>query len=296
MNIPGIGGKSASEVFDGIKSKLDFSRIVGNRNGDDPIYEEEFTDYEDEFYDDNQRGNSGDYDSYYDDAFYDEGYEQYAPTAGDTSSHYGVRHAQLVTSDDIKTPAQRLQSARNEGSNTPSYTAMGRELYNAHDEIVASYDQNSVTGREYVSEYSDFVSPYQEKRDTDQLSGVLESKETQATRGKSAGLDSLFTSTQKSSSYASTSFGGSREMKIIRPQAYGDVESIAAIVRNGDVVILNLKGTDANLSKRLLDFSFGVASALDARVECIADKCFAISKGLDLTAEETSRLRAMGIA
>ncbi len=82
-----------------------------------------------------------------------------------------------------------------------------------------------------------------------------------------------------------------REFHVIRPAVYQDVQSIARIVRSGDVVVLALRSTNDALAKRVLDFSFGVASALDASVECIADKMFTITQGSELTLDEKHRAR-----
>ena len=75
----------------------------------------------------------------------------------------------------------------------------------------------------------------------------------------------------------------------------GDVERVARAVKSGDVVVLAMRNTPDDLSKRLLDFSFGVASALDANVECPGQKVFAIAKGNALTEDEKRRLRAQGV-
>ena len=63
----------------------------------------------------------------------------------------------------------------------------------------------------------------------------------------------------------------------------------------GDVVVLDLAATPGDLAKRVLDFSFGVASALDARVDCIAEKVFIICRGEGLTLTERGSLRIQGI-
>lgn len=63
----------------------------------------------------------------------------------------------------------------------------------------------------------------------------------------------------------------------------------------GDVVVLALRNTPDNLSKRILDFSFGVSSALDASVDCVADKVFVISRGAALTDAERMSLRGQGV-
>ena len=73
------------------------------------------------------------------------------------------------------------------------------------------------------------------------------------------------------------------------------MENVSRSLKAGDVVVLNLSATDGDLSKRILDFSFGVASALDARVDCIADKVFVIAKGAALSNDETEKLKTMGV-
>ena len=45
----------------------------------------------------------------------------------------------------------------------------------------------------------------------------------------------------------------------------------------------------------MLDFSFGVASALDASVDCIADQVFAITRTAPLSDQEIADLRTKGV-
>ena len=63
----------------------------------------------------------------------------------------------------------------------------------------------------------------------------------------------------------------------------------------GNAVVLNLAATPDALAKRILDFSFGVASALDANVECVGNKVFALTRIDELTEAERSYLRTQGI-
>ena len=84
-------------------------------------------------------------------------------------------------------------------------------------------------------------------------------------------------------------------MIVIAPQAYAEVENVARTLKAGDAVVLSLHDTPNQLAKRILDFSFGVASALDARVDCIADKVFAITRPNALTETEIKTLRAKGV-
>lgn len=86
-----------------------------------------------------------------------------------------------------------------------------------------------------------------------------------------------------------------RVMTVIKPESYDEAERIAKILKAGDVAVLSLRNTPADLGKRILDFSFGVACALDARVECVSAQVFALSRGVGLTEGETSRLRDQGL-
>jgi cell division inhibitor SepF len=86
-----------------------------------------------------------------------------------------------------------------------------------------------------------------------------------------------------------------RNVVVISPNAYGEVESVARNLKAGDAVVLSLRNTPSQLSKRILDFSFGVASALDASVDCVADKVFAITRGSALSDAECMKLRGQGV-
>ena len=94
---------------------------------------------------------------------------------------------------------------------------------------------------------------------------------------------------------ATTSFSSSRSCKVLKPVSYAEVERVAKILKAGDVVVLVLRNTPDTLSKRILDFSFGVSAALDANVECIASKVFAIVRGQALTSTERDNLHSQGV-
>lgn len=86
-----------------------------------------------------------------------------------------------------------------------------------------------------------------------------------------------------------------RILTVIKPESYSDAERIAKILKAGDVAVLSLRNTPDALGKRILDFSFGVACALDARVECVSGHVFALTRGAGLTEGETERLRDQGL-
>lgn len=87
----------------------------------------------------------------------------------------------------------------------------------------------------------------------------------------------------------------SRSVVVLEPVQYAEVERVAKSLRAGDVVVLVLRNTQDQLAKRILDFSFGAASMVDARVDCIADKVFAISCGAALSDAERFELRSKGV-
>ena len=87
----------------------------------------------------------------------------------------------------------------------------------------------------------------------------------------------------------------SRQLDVIRPFSYSEAEQVTRSLKNGNVAVISLVETRPELAKRILDFAFGAASALDAVVDRYADKVFVITRGSALTAEERDLLRARGI-
>lgn len=86
-----------------------------------------------------------------------------------------------------------------------------------------------------------------------------------------------------------------RDIVVVAPQRYDEVERVSKALQEGNAVVLRLNSTKHSLAKRVLDFSFGVASALDGRVDCIADRVFVITRGSTLTDGEREKLKAQGI-
>lgn len=86
-------------------------------------------------------------------------------------------------------------------------------------------------------------------------------------------------------------------LEIIRPSSYADVEKIANAAKAGKSVVLDLKNTKPELAKRILDFSFGVASALNGTVDKVANRVFVFAKGnnKDLSKTEREYLFSQGV-
>ena len=108
-------------------------------------------------------------------------------------------------------------------------------------------------------------------------------------RPRGEGVDTLFGSSAPAPS------APLRTLRVIKPVSYADAEGVARGIKLGSVVVLALRNTPDDLAKRILDFSFGAASALDANVECPGEKVFAIAKGRALDESELTQLRNQGV-
>jgi cell division inhibitor SepF len=78
---------------------------------------------------------------------------------------------------------------------------------------------------------------------------------------------------------------------LVVPRSFNDAQSIADKFKDTVPVIVNLQGTDAELSKRLIDFSSGLTYALGGRMQRVADKVFLLTpRNVEVSAEERARL------
>lgn len=244
-------------VLNGIKSKLGF--VSKEEHYDDENYDEEY-------YDDYEESLDEDYGEY-----------GYGTSAGssyrESSFEKGSGHPKLVSIDDVK-------------ANTSIPDSLNRDP-------LPSRVGSSASGASYrqVERAADYL----KSTNTSDLVG-------EATK-QSDGLNSLFSSTSEKTFDPYETFEGTgqathnptRGLSVMKPVSYSEVERIAKIIKAGDVVVLSLRNTPDHLAKRILDFSFGVSSALDASVECIADKVFVIIRGSSLTTEEKTKLRSQGV-
>ena len=82
---------------------------------------------------------------------------------------------------------------------------------------------------------------------------------------------------------------------LVVPRSFNDAQSIADKFKDAVPVILNLQGTDTELSKRLIDFSSGLTYALNGGMQRIADKVFLLTpRNVEVSAEERARLIEKG--
>jgi cell division inhibitor SepF len=78
---------------------------------------------------------------------------------------------------------------------------------------------------------------------------------------------------------------------LVVPRSFNDAQSIADKFKESVPVIVNLQGTDTELSKRLIDFSSGLTYALNGSMQRVADKVFLLTpRNVEVSAEERARL------
>ncbi len=82
---------------------------------------------------------------------------------------------------------------------------------------------------------------------------------------------------------------------LVVPRSFNDAQQIADKFKDGIPVILNLQGSDPDLSKRLIDFGSGLTYALDGGMQRVADKVFLLTpRNVEVSAEERARLLERG--
>ena len=82
---------------------------------------------------------------------------------------------------------------------------------------------------------------------------------------------------------------------LVVPRSFNDAQQIADKFKDGIPVILNLQGSDQDLSKRLIDFASGLTYALDGGMQRVADKVFLLTpRNVEVSAEERARMLERG--
>lgn len=278
--------------LDDIKDRF---HIAGGQQPRGGAYDEPYDDY----YDGDDFVPGDDYGPYAYDEARDASYVEPASSrsAAPTSS---IRYPRLVTMEEAAASASNLGVAAEERA---ARAAAAQQKTTAFSTTSSA---SSVAQGDEPRAIKEFESPYASSRQEqpevehrvqqrDINAGVTEVLDSSKTSTRephtSAGLNGLFEPTTS----AVRSVSSRRGTHVIRPLAYRDVSGVAAIVKEGDVAVLDLRSTDAELSSRLLDFSFGVASALDARVERPFDGVFALCTGMGLTADEKTKLQQQGL-
>ncbi len=311
-------------MLDGIKSKLGFAD-ASNERYDEEFYDEygdDFGDYNDEF---------AEYGDKYDEDAPASRYDPYAPVttrparSGSRPSRSSASSAsssdfpKLVSIDDVRAHTQVPDSLRRDplpprrvsgtsggfrgertvvdvtmpAPSSPAHTAaMKRERSEGLDSLFTSTaaDESTASPSSALAGLPSFGTA-----SASEASASAAKKSASAVASAapaSAGSPDSFGSFGKP---AASAQGASRSISVLKPASYGEVEHVVKILKAGDAAVLALRNTPDQLSKRILDFSFGVSAALDANVECVGDKVFAITCGSELSQAERAALRNQGV-
>src|SRR4051812_44464018 len=89
--------------------------------------------------------------------------------------------------------------------------------------------------------------------------------------------------------------GSPQRVHLVVPRSFNDAQQIADKFKEGMPVILNLQGADAELSKRLIDFTSGLTYALNGGMQRVADKVFLLTpRNVEVSAEQRAALLERG--
>lgn len=317
-----------NRVLGDIKSRFG----LGNKNQQDDGYNDGYDNYAD--YDENYDEYADYADDYgeYGSDYHDSGYTSRSSRSSYRSGGYSreISSPKLVSYEDVRAHTQVPDSLKRDPLPprhvTPSTNSgsigsrMGREVYDSSTPFALTPEGSAAASaaagvaRRQRSESLNTLFNDTSSDSVNYASGANNAFGAHSGLGPSplaevgasaGGVSGVGTSSSAARSgydpyeaYAGTSgarYSSSRTCTVLKPVSYGEVERVAKIVKAGDVAVLCLRNTPDDLSKRVLDFSFGVASALDAQVECVGDKVFALTRGVALSESERTNLRNQGV-
>jgi cell division inhibitor SepF len=83
---------------------------------------------------------------------------------------------------------------------------------------------------------------------------------------------------------------------VMDPKGFNDAQEVGDRLKAGQPVILNLQGVERDLQRRLIDFSSGLAYALNGTMSKAADQVFLLTpSNVEVSDEEKERLEARGL-
>ena len=222
-----------------------------------------------------------DEDGYYeDDAIYDEEYDDYGdsdPAEGRRAS--GNRRSEVISFDSYN--PSNFEHVTLSSDRKPRVAS--------YDSLDSSARQRGYSSRSSSSSYGRNIGTSASRRDSSRAVG----EPTWSAPQDPSFLDSSAPARASRDPYASLGSDFLKikgdpagRLEIVCPKAYADIEKVANAAKAGKTVILNVVDTKASLAKRILDFSFGVASALNLNVGKAAERVFVISKSSEPLSDE----------
>jgi cell division inhibitor SepF len=88
----------------------------------------------------------------------------------------------------------------------------------------------------------------------------------------------------------------SARVHVVEPHGFNDAQEIGDRLKASQPVIMNLQGVPRDLQRRLIDFSSGLAYAVDGAMSRVADHVFLLTpSNVEVSQEEKERLQARGL-
>jgi cell division inhibitor SepF len=86
------------------------------------------------------------------------------------------------------------------------------------------------------------------------------------------------------------------KVHVVVPVGFNDAQEIGDKLKANQPVIVNLRGIDRDLSRRLIDFSSGLTYGLGGAMERVAEQVFLLTpSNVEVSAEEKRRLQERGL-
>jgi cell division inhibitor SepF len=113
-----------------------------------------------------------------------------------------------------------------------------------------------------------------------------------------SGVTGLVAQPRQSTSPAVRTMQATKSVKVhvTVPTQFAEAQEIGERFRTGQPVAIDLRETDRDAAKRLIDFTSGLAFGLNGEIRKIADRVFLLRpNGVELPADEQRRLRDAGL-
>jgi cell division inhibitor SepF len=89
--------------------------------------------------------------------------------------------------------------------------------------------------------------------------------------------------------------GADVQVHMVTPTSFNDAQEVADNFKRSIPVIMNLQTAEAELSRRLIDFTSGLTYALGGGMQKVADKTFLLTPAnVEVSADQQARLVEKG--
>ena len=87
-----------------------------------------------------------------------------------------------------------------------------------------------------------------------------------------------------------------QRVHVVAPSVFSDAQDIGEHFRSAQPVVINLQGVERELAHRIVDFSSGLAFALNGDMKKVAEKVFMLTPtNVEVSTEEKRRLSERGL-